>query len=274
MPPPEVSVVCTARNAAATIAWTIESVVVQEFSAWEMVVVDDGSSDETTAIVERFCRQDRRVRLVQTPGVGRAKALNLALREARAPLIANLDADDESHPERLRRQLAAIRAEPGFAVLCTKSTLMRGAARPSWSSPGVGQSTRIVDVTHGLARGNPVNHSSVIMPRALVLSLGGYDEKRHCNLDYDLWVRCAAAGHRIGRLDAALNAKRFHDGQAFERSRRLRYVASSLSIQAQAIHVLGMHRMHWVALVGRGLWGLLPRRLRLAIRPHLSRKSP
>jgi glycosyltransferase involved in cell wall biosynthesis len=88
--PPSVSVISTARNAAATIEATIQSTLDQDFRNWEMIIVDDGSTDATASIVNRFAEADPRIRLIATPGVGRGRALNLALAAARSDLVANI----------------------------------------------------------------------------------------------------------------------------------------------------------------------------------------
>ncbi len=79
-----------------------------------MIVVDDGSTDDSVAVVSRYARADPRIRLVTTDGIGRGRALNRAIAETRADLIANIDADDLSHPERLRRQMEAMARHPSL----------------------------------------------------------------------------------------------------------------------------------------------------------------
>jgi glycosyltransferase involved in cell wall biosynthesis len=115
---PLVSVICTARNASSTIEMTLQSIERQTFRSWEMIVVDDGSTDHTPALVEPYGRRDPRMRLIRTAGVGRAKALNQALSCARAEYVANLDADDLSHPRRLAIQYETMRKAPEIALLC------------------------------------------------------------------------------------------------------------------------------------------------------------
>lgn len=256
--PPAVSVICTARNAAATIEATLQSVLAQDRRDWELVVVDDGSTDTTAAAIDRFARRDGRIRLVKTPGVGRGRALNLAVGHARAELIANLDADDLSHPRRLSLQLEALRARPEFALLCTNFIVIRAGEPGPWPElDGLGAAP-VKDVTDQLTLRNPVLHSSVLIRKAVLLDVGGYSEHRSSHFDYELWIRLAARGHRIGRVHLPLAAKRLHPGQAFGYGKRIAYLRASTRLQVRAIRLLGRDWRHLLIVPVRFGWGLMP----------------
>jgi len=116
---PAVSIVTPAYNAARFVAETIASAQAQTMPDWEMIVVDDRSTDDTAAIVERIAAADPRVRLVRQPAnAGPAEARNAALDHARARFVAFLDSDDLWLPEKLERQLAFM-AETGCALSYT-----------------------------------------------------------------------------------------------------------------------------------------------------------
>jgi glycosyltransferase involved in cell wall biosynthesis len=109
--PPLVSVIMPMRNAASTVGAAIGSVVLQTLRAWELIVIDDGCSDRSSAIVEGF--QDQRIRLIREPrSAGLAARLNQAVALSRGEFIARMDADDICFPERLSRQVACLRADP------------------------------------------------------------------------------------------------------------------------------------------------------------------
>jgi glycosyltransferase involved in cell wall biosynthesis len=252
---PSVSVVCTVRNGAATLGEVIDSIRAQDVDDWEMVVVDDGSTDTTAALVAEAAASDPRIRLVATGGIGRVAALNLAFAQARAELVANIDADDPSHPRRLSLSRAAMQADPRIGCLCTDYLVVMDDAPCRWpEAPGT---PPVVDITRKLSRINPVINSSVMLRRSLVQELGGFAPEVVGHEDYHLWIRLAAAGHRLARIEARLASKRLHAGQSFERRRRLAYVAGAARMQAFAARTLGPP--HHLALVPAGfLWGLLP----------------
>ena len=271
---PTVSVICTAKNAASTIGATIQSVQAQDFGDWEMIVVDDGSSDDTASIVRDFASSDARIRLVATEGVGRGRALNLALAEARADLVANIDADDESHPHRLRCQVEAMRRHPEFAIISTDWIRIHEDGQVNW--PELDESGgEVVEVTRKLAFYNPVYHSSVMMLRTTALALGGYSEERTSKFDYDLCVRVAANGLALGRIPLPLVAQRLHSGQAYLQKRKFAHLLASLEVQIRAMRVLQVQRWYLPLIVLRFLWGILPVSLRIRLRnPGRLRRTP
>ena len=110
--PKEVSVICTAKDASSTIERTIRSILAQDSQNCEMIIVDNGSIDDTVSIINAFTKADPGIRLIATGGIGRGRALNVALTEAEADLVCNIDADDESHPSRLRYQLEVMKRCP------------------------------------------------------------------------------------------------------------------------------------------------------------------
>jgi teichuronic acid biosynthesis glycosyltransferase TuaG len=261
------TVICTAKNAASTIEGTIRSILAQDLQNWEMIIVDDGSADNTVSTVRAFAQADPRITLVATRGMGRGRALNLAIAEAKADLVANIDADDESHPYRLRCQLEAMQQHPEFAVVAAECVRVYGAASPVWPEIDAGALFGVKDVTRVLAINNPICHSSAMMRKAAIIGLGGYNEEILIE-DYDLWVRLAGAGHRLGRIQLPLVAKRIHPGQAFLYRRRLHYLATGVVIQGRAIRVLDSGRQYIALMPLRFVWGLLPVGLRLRLRPR------
>jgi glycosyltransferase involved in cell wall biosynthesis len=108
--PPVVSVIMSMRNGALTVGATVRSVLMQTLPDWELIIIDDGSSDRSSAIVEEF--QDERIRLTrESSSAGLAARLNQAVALARGEFIARMDADDVCFPERLSRQVARLRED-------------------------------------------------------------------------------------------------------------------------------------------------------------------
>lgn len=194
--PPRVSVIVAARDAAATLAETLESVKEQTFADWELVVVDDGSRDSTAAIAEEAGARVLRNERAQGPGSAR----NRAAAEARGELLAILDADDLFRPRYLERQVAvhdaAQAAGRRVGAVCCDAELL-GADGPTgrrWSDR-VGEVTRIDLAT--LLEDNVVLNLALV-PKSVFLEVGGYDEDPAMGVeDYDLWLRVAQRGYEI-----------------------------------------------------------------------------
>ena len=118
MPDPLVSVIVPAYNAASTVQETLRSVLAQTFSRIEVIVVDDGSTDDTATVVAEIADQDARVRLERQPQYGVATARNHAIQCASGEFIAPMDADDLWHPTKLERQLERFKGgEPDLGLV-------------------------------------------------------------------------------------------------------------------------------------------------------------
>jgi glycosyltransferase involved in cell wall biosynthesis len=184
---PVVSVLMPARNAGRYLGPAVASVFAQTLRALELIVVDDGSTDDSRQILAAIA--DPRLVVVRTHAPrGLPHALNRGLDVARADLVARLDADDIARPERLERQLAAMRARPALALLGTRGYLVDAEGRR------VGHLDRPVG-EHAILWyhlfDNPFVHSSVMFRRAVVRDdLRGYDESfLTATEDWELWSR-------------------------------------------------------------------------------------
>lgn len=212
-PAPVVSVLLPVFNGAATVRHAIASLRAQTFADWEMLVVDDGSTDGTRDIVAEIAREDRRVRTIVRPHEGLVAALNAGLAEARGEFVARMDADDESHPDRLAEQVALLRrgraGEIGVAgclveFVGNRATNGGYALHVDWSNALVTPEqialNRFVE--------SPLAHPSVMFRRELVNRLGGYRAGEFPE-DYELWLRWMDAGVRCAKVPRVL--LRWHD---------------------------------------------------------------
>lgn len=185
------SIVTAAYNAAATIEETIRSVQAQTVSDWELIIVDDGSSDETGEIGRSF--DDRRIQVIRIPHSGLpAVARNRGIEVARADRVAFIDADDMWRPQFLERELAAL-DEPGVTLVhCPWDLLEDGAARPEpprSPEPVLGPPRLLAE----LVRQNFVACCAVTIHRDALLKVGMFDPDPGLRgpEDFDLWLRLA-----------------------------------------------------------------------------------
>ena len=184
---PAVSVLMGVRDGAAWISRAIGSLLSQTLDDLELIVVDDGSTDATAGLLSGV--RDPRLVVERQPRAGLAAALNRALGRARAPLIARLDVDDIALPTRLARQRAFLQAHPEVGLLGTAARVVDESGRDvEIIRPPEDDSA----VRRALIRRNPFVHSSVMLRRALVASVGGYDVSFAVAQDYDLWLRLSA----------------------------------------------------------------------------------
>ena len=206
--PPVVSVVLPVRNAVTTIARAIGSVRAQTQADWELVVVDDGSSDGTRKIVRELARTEARMRLIEQATAGVAAAANAGAAEARGEFIARMDADDVSHPERLAAQVAFLTARENRDIGVVGSLVEFGGDRAvsagyalhvDWTNllvtPAAIALNRFVEA--------PLVNPSVMFRRELVARHGGYRDGDFPE-DYELWLRWLDAGVRMAKVPRVL----------------------------------------------------------------------
>jgi glycosyltransferase involved in cell wall biosynthesis len=256
---PAVSVVLAVWNGAPWIAESIASVLAQRAGDLELVVVDDGSTDATPALLGAV--SDRRLRVERQPRAGLTRALNRGLGLARAPLVARLDADDVALPERLGRQRSFLEAHPEVGVLGTAAREVDAAgALVRVVQPPVDDAA----LRGALIRANPFVHSSVMVRRELLARAGGYDERLAVAQDYELWMRLARHT-RLANLPEVLVVRRLLTGRvSIEREEdRLR---TEVRVRWRA--VAGGAYPPWCALfmLRPALALALPRPLRRAVR--------
>lgn len=203
---PQVSVLLPVRDAAPTLEECLRSLLAQTLEDHEVIAVDDGSTDESAAILERAAG-DARLRIVRTSARGLVSALNTALALARAPLVARMDADDVSDPDRLRLQARRLARDAATAILGSRVRLLPLPGRASRGMEAyVAWQNGLVDheaIVRDLYVESPFAHPSVMMRRDAVRALGGYREFGGPE-DYDLWLRAHEAGLRFGKLQAPL----------------------------------------------------------------------
>lgn len=205
--PPRVSVVMSVRDGEAFVAAALTSILRQTMTDFECVVIDDGSSDGTPALLERAASQDARLRLVRREGGGGlVAALNHGCSLARAPLIARMDADDVALPDRLARQLERLARQPSLVVLGAAAIFVDAQDRPLPADPTpMGPRT----LAQALERGDcPLIHPTVVMRRAAFEAVGGYRACIAHAEDYDLWLRLAERGELDNLTEPVLRYRR------------------------------------------------------------------
>jgi glycosyltransferase involved in cell wall biosynthesis len=215
----DVSVICTFLNAQDTLSATLASLRDQRDINAEFMLIDDGSDDFSVAISQEFASGDARFALRTNPAPGRGRALNLGVACATSDVVAILDADDVADPSWLADGLSALRRCPEYAAIGFERIVIRDGESVDWATAPQSDGPTVREATRDLARANVMTHSGAVIRRSALTAIGGYDGSLDRLFDYDLWIRMAEAGYRIGLSSKRGIAKRYHDGQKFNRTR-------------------------------------------------------
>ncbi|MBM3121577.1 MAG: glycosyltransferase [Chloroflexi bacterium] len=250
-PAPRLSVLLPCRDAATTLDEALASIFSQTFTDFEVVAVDDGSTDGSAERLEAWAQVETRLRLLRLPPRGLIEALNAGLAACRAPLIARMDADDRSHPERFAEQVRLLEADPGLAAAgCLVEAFPAAVVRPGLALylAWLNGLTTPEAIAREIYVESPLVHPSVTMRSAWIERVGGYQEHGWPE-DYDLWLRIHAAGGRFAKVPRMLFSWREHPGRLTHASAR--YAIESF-LEAKVHYLLAG------PLKGRGsilIWG-------------------
>ncbi len=219
---PPVSVLLPVYNGAATLTQALQSLLCQRFETFEVIAVDDGSEDDTPALLKQVARRDPRIRPFFPGRQGLIRALNTGLAQARGTLIARMDADDIAHPDRLDLQYDFLQTHPDIALV---GSLIRCFPRPN-----VGEGFRVYeawlnslltpeDIAREIYIESPLAHPSVMVRREDLAAVGGYKDFGWAE-DYDLWLRLHLAGRRFAKIPRVLLSWRESPGRLTRRDGR------------------------------------------------------
>ena len=212
---PKISVVLPVRDEEELLPGTLESLLRQSEPDFEVIAVDDGSSDGTAGILAGFAARDQRIKPAAQDRAGIVTALNRGLAEARGALIARIDADDIAHPDRLRLQAGFLDRAPETGLVASRVEYLGDARKNAGLA-------HFVDWTNTLTSPerislyrfveSPIIHPSVMFRRELAGQYGDYRDGPFPE-DYELWLRWMEKGVRMAKLDETLTQWRDRPGR-------------------------------------------------------------
>ena len=206
---PTVSIIMAVHNAEDFLDAAVSSILHQSFGDFEFIIIDDGSTDRSTQLLQDFARRDNRVRLISRPNKGLTPSLNEGLQLARGDLIARMDADDVATPDRLKIQVEFLHAHPEVSLLGGAYELIDGAGRMLTTiTPPTDDATL---QEHALAGRTPICHPLAMMRADAVRQAGGYDEEFTVAQDLDLWLKLGEVGKMACVRDVLLRYRQHED---------------------------------------------------------------
>jgi glycosyltransferase involved in cell wall biosynthesis len=253
---PLVSVVMPFRNAGATMDRAIRSLLDQSLRSWELLAIDDRSTDDGPFAIEASQANDPRIRLLSPERPGLVAALQFGCDAARGELIARLDADDECHPDRLARQAGFLRTHPEIGVVGSLVEFGGDPVSAAGYAEHVAWANSILDhqsIVTSRFVDSPLPHPSVMFRRELLERFGGYREGPFPE-DHELWLRWIDAGVRFAKVPEVLlrwndppdRLSRIDPRYSIEAIARLRCRHVALHLTTR-----GEHRPLWLWGAGR-----------------------
>lgn len=203
---PVILVVMPVYNAARFVAEAVESILAQSYGDFEFIALDDGSADESAEILDRYARQDGRLRVIRRAHAGLPATLNFGCSLAQAKYIARMDADDAALPERFKRQIEFLEREPRVAILGTQLQQIREDGTPMAVS---NHPLTHAEIAANMQKFCCIHHPTVMMRAEAMRALGGYREAFQAAEDHDFWLR-AAERFELANLPQVLLRYRLH----------------------------------------------------------------
>ncbi|MFT4055012.1 MAG: glycosyltransferase [Novosphingobium sp.] len=193
--PPRVSVILPCFNGEAFLREAVQSILDQTFTDFELIIVDDGSTDGSPTLLARIAQEDERIRVVRQPNGGIVAALNTAIDHSRGEYIARMDADDVSFPQRLALQVTWLDDHPQTVIVGGQAVADRHPTK--FSTRTTGGRHAVTDFSVFPPRVAVAMHPLITVRAAALKAMGGYrNDYRHAE-DYDLFIRART----FGRID-------------------------------------------------------------------------
>jgi glycosyltransferase involved in cell wall biosynthesis len=230
---PAVTVLMPAYNAGSLLRQAVDSILAQTFTDFECLIIDDGSRDGSVEALQTI--GDPRLRIVLNPrNLGLVATLNYGIELARAPLIARMDADDISLPDRLHCQVEAFRLRPGLGLLGSWAEVIDAAGR---TAGHIQLPIEHRQIALAMLRDNVFVHPSVMVRASVLRDLGGYPVDFPAAEDYAMWLRILLR-HEVANLPKTLVQYRIHAAQISQVNiREQRLTASRLQSWAHSAYI-------------------------------------
>lgn len=251
---PEVSVIMGIYDCADTLSEAIDSVFDQTFTNWELIMCDDGSSDETCNVAEKYrsIYPDKIILMKNECNKGLNYTLNRCLKAAKGKIIARMDGDDICVPERFEKELAVLENEPEIAIVSSDMNYFDDTG--IWGCISHPEYPKDGDFLHG----SPFCHAPCMVRKEAFDQVNGYSEGKHLLRveDYHLWIKMYKAGFRGKNIHEPLYFMR-DDREAYSR-RKFRYRINEAYVRALAVKELGLPVSGYLYVLRPIMVGLLP----------------
>ena len=257
----KISVLMGIFNCADTLEQAVKSIQNQTYTNWELILCEDGSTDNTYEVARTLAEKDSRIVLLRNgKNLGLNATLNRCLSAATGEYIARMDGDDDCLPDRFEKQLAILENQRDIAIVSTDMILFDETGE--WGRATIPEFPTPEQVVTGTA----IRHAPVMLRKAAMEEVGGYTEHRRMLRveDVNLWIKLYAAGYRCRNLPEPLYRMR-NDQNALNR-RKYRYRVNSVYVRLQGCRMLKLGIKSYLKAFRPMINGLVPARVRQLLR--------
>lgn len=262
----KISVLMGIYNCADTLEQAVVSIQNQTYTNWELILCEDGSSDNTYEIAEKLAANDNRIVLLRNEqNMGLNATLNRCLAAATGDYVARMDGDDDCVPERFEKQVAFLESHLEFQIVSSPMILFD--ENGEWGCTKSPEYPQPEDTVGGTA----FCHAAVMLKKDCMDQVGGYTEDRRMLRveDVNLWIKLYAAGYRGYNIQEPLYRMR-NDQNALNR-RKYRYRINSVYVRLQGCRMLKLGPKSYIKACVPMINGLVPAKLRQIIRKRQRR---
>lgn len=263
----KISILMGIYNCSKTLPEAIDSILAQTYSNWELIMCDDGSSDDTYKVAEIYVKKypEKMILLKNHQNMGLNYTLNQCLEAATGEYVARMDGDDISLPERFEKEMDFLDKNPQFAIISTP--MIYFDEKGEW---GKGTAIKFPEAEDFVA-GTPFCHAPCMVRTTAIRAVGGYSANKHTLRaeDYNLWFRMYEKGFKGGNLEQPLYKMR--DDMAAYHRRRFRYCLNEAYVRFTGYRMLKLPLKSYRYVFRPILVGVLPKRLYLFL--HCRKKS-
>lgn len=226
----KLSVIMSVYNGERYLKEAIESILNQTFKNFEFIIIDDGSTDKSPQILDKYAKKDKRIKLIHQKNIGLTKSLNKALKLAQGKYIARIDADDIAYKSRFKKQIRFLEKHPKIGLVGNYVDVIDEKGK------NIGRliyPTNDKDIRKVLIKKNPFCHSTIMFRKEVAEKVGGYNKDFSAAQDYDFWMRISKH-YQIANLSEVLGAWRLRK-KAITFQKNISQIKANLRIQIKAI---------------------------------------
>ena len=263
----KVSVLMGIYNNSDTLEQAVGSIQAQTYTNWELIMCDDGSSDNTYEIASKLCENDDRLVLIKNEeNLGLNITLNNCLKMATGDYIARMDGDDDCLPDRFQKQVEFLNLHPEFDIVSSRMLF--------FDENGVwGEHKQNIEYPqpYDVVTSSPICHAPVMMTKKCIIDVGGYtvDDKMLRVEDVNLWIKLYSKGYRCYNIQEPLYRMR-NNQSAFKR-RKFKYRVNSTRVRLLGCKMLNLGFKAYLKAFMPLLIGLIPAKIRMIVRRKISK---